>query len=54
MDFVKIENIFKWPAPTTVKEVQFFLRFANFYKRFIQDFADIAKPLHDLTRKNIV
>ena len=53
MDPVKIEGVSKWPEPTTVKEVQSFIGFCNFYRRFIQDFADIARPLHDLTRKTI-
>jgi hypothetical protein len=51
MDPVKIEGVSRWPEPTTVKEVQSFIGFCNFYRRFIQDFADIAKPLHDLTKK---
>lgn len=54
MDPVKIEGVAKWPEPTNVKEVQSFLGFVNFYRRFIQDFANIARPLHELTRKNVV
>lgn len=53
MDPVKIEGVSTWPAPTTLKEVQSFLGFVNFYRRFIKDFSDIAKPLHNLTRKDI-
>lgn len=52
MDPVKVEGVSRWPAPTTVKEVQSFLGFTNFYRRFIEGFADIAKPLHSLTRKD--
>jgi hypothetical protein len=51
MDPVKVEGVSKWPSPSNVKEVQSFLGFVNFYRRFIKDFADIARPLHDLTRK---
>jgi hypothetical protein len=51
MDPVKVEGVSKWPEPNTVTEVQSFLGFVNFYRRFIQDFADIARPLHNLTRK---
>ena len=53
MDPIKIEGVSKWPTPSNVKEVQSFLGFVNFYRRFIQDFSDIAKPLHDLTRKDV-
>jgi hypothetical protein len=52
MDPVKVEGVSKWPTPSNVKEVQSFVGFANFYRRFIKDFADIARPLHDLTRKD--
>lgn len=52
MDPVKIEGVAKWPVPKDVHDVQSFVGFANFYRRFIQDFADIARPLHDLTRKD--
>jgi RNase H-like domain found in reverse transcriptase/Reverse transcriptase (RNA-dependent DNA polymerase) len=52
MDPVKIEGVSHWPIPNNVKQVQSFLGFVNFYRRFIQDFSDIAKPLHDLTRKD--
>ena len=52
MDPVKVEGVSAWPAPTNVKEVQSFLGFVNFYRRFIEDFSHIATPLHELTRKD--
>ena len=52
MDPVKVEGVSAWPTPSNVKEVQSFLGFVNFYRRFIKDFSDTAKPLHDLTRKD--
>jgi len=52
MDPVKVEGVSAWPTPSNVKEVQSFLGFVNFYRRFIKDFSDIAKPLHELTRKD--
>jgi hypothetical protein len=52
MDPVKVNGVAQWPEPTSVAEVQSFLGFVNFYRRFIQSFSDIARPLHDLTRKN--
>jgi len=47
----KVEGVLNWPAPKNVKEVQKFLGLANYYKRFIKDFAKIAAPLHALVRK---
>ena len=52
MDPVKIAGVSKWPIPSSVKEVQSFLGFVNFYRRFIQGFAEIARPLHTLTKKD--
>jgi hypothetical protein len=52
MDSKKIEAITSWPKPTTVKEVQSFLGFANFYRQFIKDYSKIATPLTNLTKKD--
>lgn len=43
--------ITEWPTPRKVKEVQSFLGFGNFYRKFIKDFSAIARPLYDLTKK---
>ena len=45
----KTKKVATWPIPNSIKEVQKFLGFASYYRRFIQDFAKIAKPLHRLT-----
>ena len=45
----KIQCVKDWPVPQTVKEVQSFLGFASFYRRFVRNFATIARPLHDIT-----
>ena len=47
----KVEGALNWLAPRNVKEVQKFLGLANYYRRFIKDFAKIAAPLHVLVRK---
>jgi hypothetical protein len=51
MDPAKLTGVTDWPRPEKVKQVQAFLGFANFYRRFIQDFAKHAKPLTILTQK---
>ena len=42
MDPVKLRGIRDWPTPTTVKQVQSFLGFGNFYRRFISHYSDLA------------
>ena len=45
----KTSAVKEWPKPQTVKQVKSFLGFCAYYRRFIPDFAKIAKPLNDLT-----
>ena len=52
-DPAKTEKVAKWPTPSSQKEVQQFLGLASYYKRSIEHFATIAKPLHKLTEKNV-
>ena len=52
MDPVKIARVAEWPTPSNKKEVQSFLGFTNFYRRFIQGFLDLARPMFDLTWKD--
>lgn len=51
-DLSKTEEVATWPEPTSLSEVQEFLGLANYYRRFIQNFAQIAKPLHQLSEKS--
>ena len=48
-DPAKVAAITNWPTPRSRKEVQQFLGLGNYYRRFIRDYATIAKPLHRLT-----
>ena len=51
MDSSKVSCILDWHTPQDLKDVQGFLGFANFYRRFIKDFSRLVKPLVNLTRK---
>jgi hypothetical protein len=48
MDPKKVNSVKNWPTPKTKKEVQMFLRFANFYCQFVHGFSRIIKPLTKL------
>ena len=48
----KVKGVLKWPTPKCVKDVQKFLGLANYYHRFIKDFVFIARPLHDMVKKD--
>ncbi|KAK3540704.1 hypothetical protein QTP70_034654 [Hemibagrus guttatus] len=50
MDVVKVQAVTEWPAPTSVRELQRFLGFANFYRRFIRNYSSVAGPLTLLLR----
>jgi len=47
----KVQGVIEWPVPKSMKDVQKFLGLANYYRQFVKDFAKIAKPLHEMTRK---
>ncbi|KAF8692547.1 hypothetical protein RHS03_08598, partial [Rhizoctonia solani] len=51
MDQKKIKAVTSWPTPKTVKQVQAFLGFVNYLRRFIPNFSSVARPLHNLTKK---
>ncbi|KAK3566975.1 hypothetical protein QTP86_007856 [Hemibagrus guttatus] len=50
MDFTKVHAVTEWPNPTTVKELQLFLGFAKFYRRFIRNYSFVAGLLTSLLR----
>ena len=47
----KVKTILEWVEPKSVKDVQSFIGFANFYRRFIEGFSRVCKPLTDSLRK---
>ena len=51
MDPAKVAAIQTWPTPQKKQDIQQFLGFCNFYRRFIEGYAKIAKPLNELTGK---
>ena len=48
----KIKRVLDWPISKEVKNIQKFLGLINYYQQFIKDFAAIAKPLHNLVKKD--
>uniref|UniRef100_A0A8C1YSB8 Gypsy retrotransposon integrase-like protein 1 n=1 Tax=Cyprinus carpio TaxID=7962 RepID=A0A8C1YSB8_CYPCA len=51
MDEKKVNAVLNWPEPTTLKELQRFLGFANFYRRFIRNFSTVVAPLTSMVKK---
>ena len=49
----KLESVKKMPAPTTLKEIKQFLGLVGYYRKFIPRFADIARPMTNLTRQDV-
>ncbi|GJS87350.1 reverse transcriptase domain-containing protein [Tanacetum coccineum] len=52
VDPAKIEAVKNWASPTTPSEIRQFLGLAGYYRRFIEGFSKIAKPMTELTQKN--
>ena len=50
----KVKSICEYPAPSNLKGVRQFLGMVGYYRPFIQNFATLAKPLTDLTKKDVV
>ena len=53
MEQGKVDAILSWPTPRNVKDIQRFLGFANFYRRFVFNFSGITAPLTRATRKGL-
>ena len=50
----KVKKVREWPAPKKLHDLRSFLGFVNFYRKFIPNYSEVAKPLHDLTKKEAV
>ena len=48
----KVKGVLEWPTLKCVKDVQKFLGLTNYYHQFIKRFASIARPLHDMVKKD--
>jgi len=48
----KIDGVLSWLQPKNIKDIRKFLGLANYYRRFIKDFARVARPMNVLTRKD--
>ena len=54
MDPSKVSAIQDWPVPKNTKDVQTFLGFANFYRRFVSSYSATTQPLTSLLKKDVV
>ena len=52
MEEDKVEGVLKWPTPQCVRDVRKFLGLANYYRRFVKNFAKVALSMNRLTRKD--
>ena len=53
MEEEKIDIMKNWPKPKSIRDIQVFLGFANFYRYFIQGFSRIAAPLTSMFRMSL-
>lgn len=48
----KVEEVLKWESPRTVRDVQVFMGFANFYRRFIRNYSGVCSPITNCLRSD--
>lgn len=52
MDKIKVDAILQWPTPSNVKQLRGFLGLSGYYRRFIKQYAHLARPLTDLLKRD--
>jgi len=53
MEKEKVNGVLSWSKPKNMKDVRKFLGLANYYRRFIKDFVQVARPMNMLMRKDV-
>jgi len=53
MEKEKVDRVLSWPKPKNVKDIRKFLGLANYYRRFIKNFAQVARPMNALMKKDV-
>lgn len=48
-----LDEVKKFPIPRSIRDVQSFLGLCSYFRKFVENFSIIAKPLYDITRKNV-
>ncbi len=54
MDLQKLNGVMDWPLPKNPTDIRSFLGFTGYYRYFVPNYSKIARPLLDLTKKNLV
>lgn len=52
MEPKKIKVVQEWKTPQSIRDIQLFVNFTNFYRHFIRDFSAVIRPKTELIRKN--
>jgi hypothetical protein len=52
VDPSKVQDVLSWDAPTSVGDIQSFLVLARYYRRFIEGFSMISKPMTEMLKKD--
>lgn len=50
----KVQTVKDWPTPTKLNELRSFVGLASYYRNHIEGFANLARPLHELTKKGVL